>query len=142
MRPRHAFGRPARRGKTAPALKLCLSAVRVVPTGSRVGRGGGSPIPVPPAGLSEREIAATRLVATGMSDAQIAAELGVARSTAHEFVEKAKRRLKVRNRAELIAVALQKIINSFAKLPGCRCVTNKIYLEILHVVYLSLLHNC
>ena len=60
---------------------------------------------VPPAGLTEREIAALRLVAKGMSDAAIGRELGVARDTAHEFVEKAKRRLKTRSRAELATVA-------------------------------------
>ena len=60
---------------------------------------------VPPASLTERELASIRLAAKGMSDAQIAHELGVARTTAHEFIEKAKRRLSVRSRAELAAVA-------------------------------------
>ena len=59
----------------------------------------------PPAGLTEREMDALRLVAKGMSDAAIGRELGVARDTAHEFVEKAKRRLKARSRAELATVA-------------------------------------
>lgn len=60
---------------------------------------------VPPAGLTERELAAIRLVARGMSDTAIAEALGVAHSTAHEFVEKAKRRLGVRSRPELAALA-------------------------------------
>ncbi|UAJ09624.1 helix-turn-helix transcriptional regulator [Glacieibacterium megasporae] len=60
---------------------------------------------MPPMGLTEREIASLRLVARGKSDAAIASELGVAVSTAHEFVEKAKRRLKARTRAEMVATA-------------------------------------
>jgi len=60
---------------------------------------------VPPGGLTEREIASTRLVALGRSDTEIARELGIAASTAHEFVEKAKHRLRVRSRAELASVA-------------------------------------
>jgi len=60
---------------------------------------------LPPAGLTPRELACIRRVAKGESDAQIAAGLRVAPSTAHEFVEKAKRRLGVRTRPELIAVA-------------------------------------
>ena len=60
----------------------------------------------PPMGLTEREIACLRLVARGWSDPRIAAELGVATTTVRDFVEKAKRRLKVRSRAELTAVAV------------------------------------
>ena len=36
----------------------------------------------------------------------IATALGISVSTAHEFVEKAKRKLKAKSRAELIAVAV------------------------------------
>jgi DNA-binding CsgD family transcriptional regulator len=61
---------------------------------------------MPPAGLSEREMACLPLVACGLSDKAIAERLGVAASTAHEFVEKAKRRLKVKSRPELVAVAV------------------------------------
>ena len=60
---------------------------------------------LPPAGLSGREIAAIRLVAKGMTDGRIATALGVANSTAHEFVEKARVKLQVVNRAELVLVA-------------------------------------
>ena len=60
----------------------------------------------PPAGLTPREVACLRLVARGLPDRAIAAELGIAVSTAHEFVEKAKRRLKVKSRPELAAVAV------------------------------------
>jgi LuxR family quorum-sensing system transcriptional regulator CciR len=61
---------------------------------------------VPPAGLTDREIEAMRLVAKGRSDTAIAAAMGVAPSTAHEFVEKAKRRLNARSRAELAAIGV------------------------------------
>ena len=61
---------------------------------------------VPPAGLTDREIACLRLVARGFSDKAIATDLGIAVSTAHEFVEKAKYRLKVKSRPELIAIAV------------------------------------
>lgn len=60
---------------------------------------------LPPVGLTDREIACLRLVARGYSDRAIAQDLGIAVSTAHEFVEKAKHRLKVRSRPELVAVA-------------------------------------
>jgi len=61
---------------------------------------------VPPAGLTAREIECVRLVARGQSDIAIARALGIAPSTAHEFVEKAKRRLQTRSRAEMVAVAV------------------------------------
>jgi DNA-binding CsgD family transcriptional regulator len=59
---------------------------------------------VPPVGLTDREIACLRLVAEGFTDAKIGLELGISHTTAHEFVEKAKHRLKVRSRAELAAI--------------------------------------
>jgi DNA-binding CsgD family transcriptional regulator len=61
----------------------------------------------PPAGLTAREIACVRLVARGLSDNAIAGALGIAASTAHEYVEKAKARLKTRSRAELAALAVE-----------------------------------
>jgi len=64
------------------------------------------PFGIPPAGLTEREIACVRLVAKGKSDAAVAQSLGVARSTAHEFIEKAKRRLKAHTRMEMTAIAV------------------------------------
>ena len=60
---------------------------------------------LPPAGLTAREIECLKLVATGYSDRLIADSLGIAQSTAHEHVENAKRKLKTRSRAEMIAVA-------------------------------------
>ena len=61
---------------------------------------------VPPGGLTSREIACVQLIAQGMSDLAIANHLKIAPTTAHEFVEKAKRRLNVRSRAELVAIAV------------------------------------
>ena len=60
----------------------------------------------PPVGLTPREIETLRLVVQGMSDTAIGRALGIASSTAHEFVEKAKRKMKVRSRAELAAFAV------------------------------------
>ena len=62
---------------------------------------------VPPAGLTAREIECVRLVAHGLSDNAIAERLAIAPSTAHEYVEKAKTRLKTRSRAELVALAVE-----------------------------------
>ncbi|WP_368039913.1 response regulator transcription factor [Sphingomonas bacterium] len=62
---------------------------------------------LPPAGLTGREIACLRLVAQGLSDSAIGAALRIAPSTAHEFVEKAKARLRVRSRTKLVAIAVE-----------------------------------
>jgi len=56
--------------------------------------------------LTLRELDGLRLVARGLTDKEIAVELGIAASTAREHVETAKRKLKVRNRAEAAAVAV------------------------------------
>jgi DNA-binding CsgD family transcriptional regulator len=61
---------------------------------------------VPPAGLSPREIEAIALVVRGKSDRQVAETLGISTTTAHEHVERAKRRLDTHTRAELAAVAV------------------------------------
>jgi LuxR family transcriptional regulator, quorum-sensing system regulator BjaR1 len=61
---------------------------------------------VPPIGLTHRELHCIRLVAQGNSDKAIASALGIASSTAHEFIEKAKRRLKARTRPEMTAIAV------------------------------------
>jgi len=60
----------------------------------------------PPMGLTDREIFSLRLVAAGLPDAQIAERMGVSSSTAHEFVEKAKRRMNAKSRAEMVALAV------------------------------------
>ena len=56
--------------------------------------------------LSLRESMCSPLVARGHSDKQIAVLLGIAPSTAHEHVEAAKHKLKVKNRAEAAAVGV------------------------------------
>ena len=61
---------------------------------------------MPPAGLSPREVEAIALVVKGKSDRQIGEALGISTTTAHEHVERAKRRLDTHTRAELGAVAV------------------------------------
>lgn len=63
-------------------------------------------LPVAPAGLTSRELDCLQLVAKGMSDRQIAAELHIAASTAHEHVEHARKRFDASTRAELAAAAI------------------------------------
>jgi LuxR family quorum sensing-dependent transcriptional regulator len=61
---------------------------------------------MPPVGLSKREIECLKLIARGATDRSVAKELGVSLSTAHEFFEKAKKKLKVSTRAEAVAIAV------------------------------------
>ena len=61
---------------------------------------------IPPAGLTAREIACLALVARGYTDREVAAEVGIAQTTAHEHVENAKRKLATSSRAEATAVAI------------------------------------
>jgi DNA-binding CsgD family transcriptional regulator len=56
--------------------------------------------------LSLRELDSLRLVARGHSDKKIAGVLGIAQSTAHEHVEAAKRKLKVKSRSEAAAIGV------------------------------------
>ncbi len=53
--------------------------------------------------LSERERDCLALVAHGKSDAEIAAQLAIAVSTAHFYIEKAKRKLGVKTRTQAVA---------------------------------------
>ncbi len=69
------------------------------------GLGQAARFPLPPAGLTARELACLRLIAAGLSDRKIADKLGVAASTAHEYAEGARRKLKARSRAQMVAVA-------------------------------------
>ena len=62
--------------------------------------------PLPPFGLSAREIECLQFVAHGRSDREIAQALFIAASTAHGHVESAKRRLGCSTRAEAVAHAL------------------------------------
>jgi len=61
---------------------------------------------IPPAGLTRREIETLRLIALGATDRKVACKLGIATATAHEYFEKAKRKLRVSTRAETIAIAV------------------------------------
>lgn len=61
---------------------------------------------IPPLGLSQREIQSLRLIARGGTDGDVARELGISRSTAHEHAENAKMKLKVSTRAEAVAIAV------------------------------------
>jgi LuxR family quorum sensing-dependent transcriptional regulator len=68
--------------------------------------GPPSRFPVPPAGLTGRELDALKLVAVGRTDAEIAQELGISRFTAHQHVESARKRLGARSRAQMAARAV------------------------------------
>jgi LuxR family transcriptional regulator, quorum-sensing system regulator BjaR1 len=59
--------------------------------------------PAPPSGLTRREINALRLVALGYTDADIAESMGVSQITAHQHVEGARKRLRARSRASMVA---------------------------------------
>ncbi len=60
---------------------------------------------MPPGGLTARETDCVHLVARGLTDKAIGQELGLSPMTVHDHVEKAKRRLNLRTRAELAAMA-------------------------------------
>ena len=60
----------------------------------------------PPAGLTGREIECLAMVAEGLSDREIGERLGIAGTTAHEHVERAKRKLGARTRAAAAALAV------------------------------------
>lgn len=55
------------------------------------------------AGLSAREVEVTRLLCRGLSDREIARDLGVSEHTAHDHVRAVRRKLGVRSRAEVSA---------------------------------------
>jgi LuxR family transcriptional regulator, quorum-sensing system regulator BjaR1 len=61
---------------------------------------------LPPVGLSKREIECLRLIARGATDRDVGRKLGISSSTAHEYIEKAKKKLKVSTRTEAIAIAV------------------------------------
>ena len=87
-----------------PAIRSYLSIIAALLHGRTRALGASDRLPAPPMGLTEREFACLRLVARGMSDMAIGKALGIAASTAHEYIEKAKSRLDVRSRPELTAV--------------------------------------
>ena len=90
----------------SPEAKAFLSLISVALHGhvrSLLGREGFA---APPAGLTPREIECLTLVARGKSDQEISLALSIAASTAHDHVEKAKRKLRAGSRAETVAVAV------------------------------------
>lgn len=91
---------------TDPAARAYLTLISVClhsHVRSLVSRSGFA---IAPAGLTDREIACLRLAAQGLTDRSIGEQLGIAASTAHEFIEKAKRRFNTRSRTELVAIAV------------------------------------
>ena len=62
-------------------------------------------LPIPPMGLTARELDCLSLIARGMSDRDIGQELGISASTAHEYVEGAKRKMLVKTRAAAVGIA-------------------------------------
>jgi DNA-binding CsgD family transcriptional regulator len=85
-------------------LQLCLMSECLL--GRLRALGPPDKYPVPPSGLSPREVEAVRHVALGRTDAEIAAALKISRTTAHQYVETARRRLNARTRAHLAAKAV------------------------------------
>jgi LuxR family quorum sensing-dependent transcriptional regulator len=61
---------------------------------------------LPPAGLTRREIEVLQLIARGATDRDVACKLAISPWTAHEHVEKAKRKLQVSTRVEAVAIAI------------------------------------
>ena len=57
--------------------------------------------------LAARERDALRQVALGQDDVEIASSLGISRTTAHAYVERAKTRLSARSRAQAVARAVR-----------------------------------
>jgi LuxR family transcriptional regulator, quorum-sensing system regulator BjaR1 len=77
---------------------------------------------LPPVGLSKREIECLRLIARGATDREVSRKLAISSSTAHEYIEKAKKKLKVSTRAEAIAIAVSLAIVA-PDGPGARLTT-------------------
>ena len=66
----------------------------------------GEGFPVPPAGLSDREIQCLKLISRGLPDRAVANELGISHTTAKEYVENARRKLKAATRTQAVAAAV------------------------------------
>ncbi len=88
-----------------PAIRAYLALIAALLHGRTRALAAGDSLAASPMGLTERELDCLRLVARGLSDLAIGKALGIAASTAHEYIEKAKLRLDVRSRQELTAVA-------------------------------------
>lgn len=90
----------------APEVLAFLSVISVSLHGhvrSLLSRNG---FPVPPSGLTDREIECLTLVAQGKSDREISQALPIVAATAHEHVENAKRKLNAGSRSEAVAIAV------------------------------------
>lgn len=86
------------------AYGTALSARRVAITLSAAGPERLLGARVVAAGLSAREVETTRLLCRGLSDREIARELGVSEHTAHDHVRAVRHKLGVRSRAEVSSV--------------------------------------
>jgi LuxR family transcriptional regulator, quorum-sensing system regulator BjaR1 len=62
--------------------------------------------PIPPMGLTAREIGCLQLASRGCHDRGIAAKLGISHSTAKEYLDNARRKLCAATRVEAVAVAV------------------------------------
>lgn len=88
------------RGRAITA-EQALAAVRdEAPSKLQAARGGG--------GLSRREVEILRLVATGLTDAEVAGELVVSRRTVHAHLRSIYRKLDVRTRVAATQYALER----------------------------------
>lgn len=96
----------ARKGPISQMQKLLLPPLCICFHVRLRGMVAGHDLPVPPAGLTGRELDCLPLVSKGYSDREIAAALNISVSTAHEHVENARKRFEAANRAELVAAAV------------------------------------
>jgi DNA-binding CsgD family transcriptional regulator len=93
-------------GEIGPSLQLYLCLISECLLTRIRSLGDWAEYARPPAGMSQREIEAARLVAHGRSDAEIALELGISESTAHKHVESGRKRLKAKTRAHMAALSV------------------------------------
>jgi DNA-binding CsgD family transcriptional regulator len=93
-----------------PAVRPTLHAIAQVyaAQGRALLEAGPEPRHPPPPPLTEREIDCLSLVAAGKSDWDIGAILGISPNTVHTLVERAKRRLGVKTRAQAALTATLK----------------------------------
>lgn len=73
----------------------------------------GFPVPEARPCLSRRERQCVRLVAAGMTDGEIAAQLGISPETVHQYVKRARAAYAVSSRAQLVACALRDALVAF-----------------------------
>ena len=62
--------------------------------------------PTPPFGLTPRELDCLNFVTDGLSDREVGEKLAISTSTAHEYIEGSKRKLKARTRTQAVATAM------------------------------------